>query len=96
MHIDEPDVGLRTIIAVHSTALGPSLGGIRFWTYPREGDAFAEGLRLSEAMTLDAAGAGSTRAGSAPTPCWARSVRRGRRRAARPAARGRREGRTGR
>jgi leucine dehydrogenase len=50
--------GLRAIIAVHSTALGPSLGGIRFWRYPSEHDAVVDVLRLSEAMSLKAAAAG--------------------------------------
>ncbi|HEY8217957.1 MAG TPA: Glu/Leu/Phe/Val dehydrogenase dimerization domain-containing protein [Acidimicrobiia bacterium] len=50
--------GLRAVIAVHSTALGPSLGGIRFWHYATEADAVEDALRLSEAMTLKAAAAG--------------------------------------
>ncbi len=50
--------GLRAVIAIHSTALGPSLGGIRFWRYPSERDARADALALSEAMTLKAAAAG--------------------------------------
>ncbi len=50
--------GLRAVIAVHSTALGPSLGGIRFWHYESEADAIRDVLRLSEAMTLKAAVAG--------------------------------------
>jgi leucine dehydrogenase len=50
--------GLRSIIAIHSTALGPSLGGVRFWRYEREDDAVVDALRLSEAMTLKAAAAG--------------------------------------
>jgi leucine dehydrogenase len=50
--------GLRAIIAVHSTALGPSLGGVRFWRYEREDDAVADALRLAEAMTLKASAAG--------------------------------------
>jgi len=50
--------GLRAVIAVHSTALGPSLGGIRFWRYPSEHDAIVDVLRLSEAMSLKAAAAG--------------------------------------
>ncbi|HEX3669686.1 MAG TPA: Glu/Leu/Phe/Val dehydrogenase dimerization domain-containing protein [Acidimicrobiia bacterium] len=49
---------LRAVIAVHSTALGPSLGGIRFWRYPSEHDAVVDALRLSEAMSLKAAAAG--------------------------------------
>jgi leucine dehydrogenase len=50
--------GLRAVIAIHSTALGPSLGGIRFWHYPSEDDAVRDVLALSEAMTLKAAVAG--------------------------------------
>ena len=50
--------GLRAIIAVHSTALGPSLGGIRFWHYPDEDAAVADALRLSEAMSFKASMAG--------------------------------------
>ncbi len=56
--VAEPSVGLRAIIAIHSTALGPSLGGIRFWHYDREDDAVLDVLRLSEAMSLKAAVAG--------------------------------------
>jgi leucine dehydrogenase len=50
--------GLQAIIAIHSTALGPSLGGIRFWSYEKEDDALVDVLRLSEAMSLKAAAAG--------------------------------------
>jgi len=56
--ITDPPSGLRAIIAIHSTALGPSLGGIRFWSYPKEEDAVLDVLRLSEAMTLKASMAG--------------------------------------
>jgi leucine dehydrogenase len=55
--------GLRAIIAVHSTALGPSLGGVRFWQYPTEREALLDVLRLSEAMTLKAAVAGLDQGG---------------------------------
>ncbi|MCU1427702.1 MAG: Glutamate dehydrogenase/leucine dehydrogenase [Actinomycetia bacterium] len=51
-------VGLRGIIAIHSTALGPSLGGIRFQRYDTERDALVDVLRLSEAMSLKASVAG--------------------------------------
>jgi len=54
---------LRAVIAVHSTALGPSLGGIRFWRYPSEHDAVVDVLRLSEAMSLKAAAAGLDQGG---------------------------------
>ena len=50
--------GLRAIIAVHSTTLGPALGGVRFWHYASESEALFDALRLSEAMTLKAAVAG--------------------------------------
>jgi hypothetical protein len=50
--------GLRTIIAIHSTALGPALGGTRFYPYPSEAEALEDVLRLSGAMSLKAAAAG--------------------------------------
>ena len=50
--------GLRAIIAVHSTALGPALGGTRFKSYPDDGAALADVERLSEGMTYKAAAAG--------------------------------------
>jgi leucine dehydrogenase len=55
--------GLRAVIAVHSTALGPSLGGVRFWTYATESHAVRDALLLSEAMTLKAAAAGLDQGG---------------------------------
>jgi leucine dehydrogenase len=50
--------GIHLIVAIHSTALGPSLGGARLWSYGALGDAIADALRLSEAMTYKAAAAG--------------------------------------
>ena len=50
--------GLRAIIAVHSTALGPAAGGVRFWHYPAAGDAVADALRLSRGMSFKNAMAG--------------------------------------
>jgi glutamate dehydrogenase/leucine dehydrogenase len=50
--------GLRAIIAVHSTLLGPALGGIRRWHYRDEADALTDVLRLSRAMTYKNALAG--------------------------------------
>ncbi|MPZ64917.1 MAG: valine dehydrogenase [Pseudonocardiaceae bacterium] len=47
---DEPS-GLRAIIAIHSTALGPALGGTRFHPYDSEDDALADVLNLSRAMS---------------------------------------------
>ncbi|MGH3790951.1 MAG: Glu/Leu/Phe/Val dehydrogenase dimerization domain-containing protein, partial [Pseudonocardiaceae bacterium] len=54
---DEPS-GLRAIIAIHSTALGPALGGTRFHPYPAEEDALADVLHLSRAMSYKNALAG--------------------------------------
>jgi leucine dehydrogenase len=50
--------GLYTIVAVHSTARGPSLGGCRMWTYPDTRAAVRDVLRLSRAMTFKSAVAG--------------------------------------
>jgi valine dehydrogenase (NAD+) len=47
----DPASGLRAVIAVHSTALGPALGGTRFHPYPTEDEAVADALRLARAMT---------------------------------------------
>lgn len=55
--------GLRCIIAIHSTALGPALGGTRFLPYPSFDAAMTDVLRLSQAMTLKNAGAGLDRGG---------------------------------
>jgi len=46
----DPESGLRAIIAVYSTALGPALGGTRFFPYPSEEAALADVLALSKAM----------------------------------------------
>ena len=54
----DADSGLRAIIAIHSTALGPALGGTRFYAYASEEDALADALRLSRAMTRKNAAAG--------------------------------------
>ena len=50
--------GLRCIIAVHSTTLGPAVGGTRYHPYATEADALVDVLRLSEAMTYKAAVSG--------------------------------------
>jgi valine dehydrogenase (NAD+) len=54
---DEPS-GLRAIIAIHSTALGPALGGTRFHPYPTEADALADVLNLARGMAYKNALAG--------------------------------------
>ncbi len=50
--------GLRAIIAVHDTTLGPALGGTRMWAYANETDALQDVLRLSRGMTYKSALAG--------------------------------------
>ena len=54
----DPESGLRGIIAIHDTTLGPSCGGTRMWPYASEADALADALRLSQAMTYKSAAAG--------------------------------------
>lgn len=54
----DPRSGLQTIIAIHSTTLGPALGGTRFYPYGSEDEALEDVLRLSGAMSLKAAAAG--------------------------------------
>lgn len=55
---NDDDTGLRCIIAIHSTRLGPGLGGTRFYPYASDDDALHDVLRLSKAMTYKAACAG--------------------------------------
>ncbi|WP_026999461.1 Glu/Leu/Phe/Val dehydrogenase dimerization domain-containing protein [Eisenibacter elegans] len=50
--------GLRAIIAIHDTTLGPAAGGTRMWTYAQEADALHDVLRLSRGMTFKNAVAG--------------------------------------
>jgi leucine dehydrogenase len=50
--------GYRGIIAVHSTTLGPALGGTRFWNYASDDDAIVDALRLARGMTYKNAVAG--------------------------------------
>ena len=54
----DPSCGYRGIIAIHNTALGPALGGTRFWNYESDYDALIDVLRLSRGMTFKAAVAG--------------------------------------
>src|SRR5215472_17606537 len=50
--------GYFGIIAIHSTRLGPAVGGTRFWNYASEEDALVDALRLSRGMTYKCAIAG--------------------------------------
>ncbi len=52
------DAGLKAIIAIHSTVLGPALGGTRMWPYQNEAEALKDVLRLSRGMTYKNAVAG--------------------------------------
>lgn len=54
----DPFSGLKAIIAIHNTNLGPALGGTRMWTYATDEDALNDVLRLSRGMTYKAAVAG--------------------------------------
>jgi leucine dehydrogenase len=54
----DPPTGLRAIIAIHSTRLGPSLGGCRFYPFESEEEALRDVLRLAKGMTYKAAAAG--------------------------------------
>jgi leucine dehydrogenase len=60
--VDHPS-GLQTIVAIHSTVLGPSLGGTRFYPYGSEAEALTDVLRLSKGMTYKAACAGLDQGG---------------------------------
>ena len=48
----DSDTGLDCIVAVHSTKLGPAMGGCRLWTYPDFDSHLTEALRLSQGMTM--------------------------------------------
>ncbi len=55
VYVNERETGLRTIIAIHNTVRGPSLGGCRLWHYDAYNDALLDVLRLSEGMSYKAA-----------------------------------------
>lgn len=54
----EPDTGLKAIIAIHNTTIGPALGGCRIWNYSSEAEAVIDVLRLARGMSYKAAIAG--------------------------------------
>ena len=54
----DPASGLRAVIAIHSTHLGPAAGGTRFWHYADTNDAVTDALRLSRGMSFKNAMAG--------------------------------------
>jgi len=55
VHIVDAASGLNAFIAIHSTALGPSLGGMRMWPYPTEVEALDDAKKLARAMSYKAA-----------------------------------------
>jgi leucine dehydrogenase len=55
---NDADTGLRAIIAIHSTHLGPATGGLRMWPYTSEEEAMLDALRLARGMTYKYAAAG--------------------------------------
>jgi len=52
---NDKDTGLKAIIGIHNTVLGPALGGTRMWQYANEWEALNDVLRLSRGMTFKAA-----------------------------------------
>jgi leucine dehydrogenase len=56
--VTDEKCGLKAIIAVHSTHLGPAGGGVRFWHYAKDEDALTDALRLSRGMSYKNAMAG--------------------------------------
>lgn len=61
----DESTGLKAIIAIHDTTLGPALGGVRMWNYDTEQEALEDVLRLSKGLTYKAAVAGLNVGGGA-------------------------------
>ena len=58
VYLHDRHSGLKGIICIHNTTLGPALGGTRVWEYENEEDAVYDVLRLARGMTKKAACAG--------------------------------------
>src|SRR3954453_14811908 len=59
LHVaSDEETGLRLVIAIHSTALGPAAGGLRMWDYEGENEAIVDAMRLARGMTYKYAAAG--------------------------------------
>ncbi len=58
VYCSNKETGLKAIIGIHNTALGPALGGTRMWQYVNDKEALVDVLRLSRGMTYKAAVAG--------------------------------------
>ncbi|MBM7060086.1 Glu/Leu/Phe/Val dehydrogenase [Pseudomonas sp. UL073] len=64
LHVaQDPETGLRAIIAIHSTKLGPALGGCRYIAYPDDISALRDAVRLAQGMSYKAALAGLEQGG---------------------------------
>ena len=74
--------GLDCVVAIHSTTLGPALGGMRIWSYPDTVAGARDALRLAAAMTLKAAAAGLDLGGGKGVICAPTSALDGTRRRA--------------
>lgn len=59
----DKSTGLKAIVAIHDTTLGPALGGCRMWPYATEEEAFEDALRLSKGMTYKSAVSGNNHGG---------------------------------
>lgn len=59
----DKSTGLKLIIAIHDTTLGPALGGCRMWPYQTESDALEDAFRLSKGMTYKSAASGQNSGG---------------------------------
>ncbi len=70
MFFQEKHSGLKAILAIHNTVLGPGLGGCRMWNYEKEEDAIYDALRLSKGMTYKSGISGED-FGGAKTVVWA-------------------------
>lgn len=55
---NDPSVGLKAVVAIHDTTLGPAIGGVRMLPYDSEKEAIEDALRLSEAITYKSSLAG--------------------------------------
>ena len=55
VYVNDAASGLRAIVAIHSTSLGPAFGGCRMWPYANDAEALTDALRLAKGMTYKAA-----------------------------------------
>ena len=63
----DPATGLKAVIAIHNSRLGPALGGCRYLSYPDDESAVADAARLAQGMSYKAALAGLRGTLAAPT-----------------------------